>query len=206
MKALSYSPEHEFNKFLERQIELESRFCNLHKKQNGVFLTSNSSVINSVLESIPDDESIFSFSYLEPSCGRGAFLVRLIIKAYLIKPSISKIEFFINKNIYFIDIDPEMTNATKANISELFLFLFGTSYPSSFNCFISDFTILDDHTSQALHSLYRKIDYVIGNPPYVTLYGRRDKKKDENQRIYYLKNYSQFPDSLKNGKINYLKI
>ena len=45
-------------------------------------------------------------------------------------------------------------------------------------------------------------DYVIGNPPYVTLYGRRDKKENEEQRINYLKNYNQFPSSVKNGKLN----
>ena len=206
MEALSYSAEHEFERFLERQSELESRFCNLHQKKNGVFLTNSSSVINSVLASTPNNESIFSYSYLEPSCGHGAFLVRLIIKAYLIEPNKSKIKNFIKNNLYFIDIDFEMIRATKANISELFLFLFSEPYLSSFNCYISDFTILDDHESQAIQSLYQNIDFVIGNPPYVTLYGRRDKKRDESQRIYYLKNYSQFPDSLKNGKINYVML
>src|SRR5690606_698418 len=50
--------------------------------------------------------------------------------------------------------------------------------------------------------LYNTFDYVIGNPPYVTLYGRRDKKQNEQQRVNYLKSYNQFPSSVKNGKLN----
>ncbi len=40
----------------------------------------------------------------------------------------------------------------------------------------------------------------------MSLYGRRDRKKDESQRVYYLNRYSQFPESLKNGKINYVML
>ena len=43
---------------------------------------------------------------------------------------------------------------------------------------------------------------LLETPPYVTLYGRRDKKQSETQRINYLRNYNQFPESVKNGKIN----
>ena len=48
-----------------------------------------------------------------------------------------------------------------------------------------------------------KYNIIIGNPPFITLYGRRDKKRNEEQRTYYLNNYNQFPNSLKNGKLNY---
>ncbi len=209
MEALSIIPDEEFTKFLAKQVELESKFCSLLQKQNGVFLTSDFSVINFVLEKIPNDESIFSHTYLEPSCGYGAFLIRLIIKAYTINPKKADIEKFIQTNLYFVDIDSEMIAATESNISELFSFLFGTEYSGGFNSFITDFTIFDDllpGSCEGLHALYGKFDFVLGNPPYVTLYGRRDKKKNEEQRIYYLNNYSQFPDTLKNGKINYVML
>jgi len=57
-----------------------------------------------------------------------------------------------------------------------------------------------------IYMYYEKFDYIIGNPPYITLYGRRDKKKSEEERAYYLKNYDQFPTTLKNGKINYIML
>ena len=80
----------------------------------------------------------------------------------------------------------------------------------SFNGIVWDFTdkviennsLFDEPRITPLSPLYKTFDYVIGNPPYVTLYGRRDKKENEEQRISYLKNYSQFPNSLKNGKLN----
>ncbi|VAW92101.1 hypothetical protein MNBD_GAMMA22-2347 [hydrothermal vent metagenome] len=208
MEALSCTIDNKFNKFLTRQAELEDGFCNLNKKNNGVYLTSNSSIIDSVLLEIPNDESIFSLSYLEPSCGHGAFLIKLILKAYLIFPKKSHIERFIQDRLHFVDIDPEMVRITKVNISELFYFLFNVKYAGTFHSYVTDFTLfsgfLNDDT--ALSSLQNKIDFVIGNPPYVTLYGRRDKKKNEEQRIYYLNNYSQFPATLKNGKINYVML
>jgi type I restriction-modification system DNA methylase subunit len=166
MEAISYTPEHKFNNFLAKQSEIESKFCNLHQKKNGVFLTSDSSVINSVLAKVPNDESIFSFSYLEPSCGYGAFLIRLIIKAYLVKPNKTHIEKFIQDKLYFVDIDPEMVRATEINIRELFSFLFKVEYSGVFNSHVSDFTILTGNGN--LQLLYGKMDFVIGNPPYVT--------------------------------------
>lgn len=209
MEALSHTPEHRFSDFLVKQIELERKFCNLHQKKNGVFLTSNVSVINSVLSKVPSDEKIFTYSYLEPSCGYGAFLIQLIIKAYLIQPKKSQIEEFIQNKIFFIDIDPEMIKFAEHNICELFHFLFNAKYLGSFNSYISDFTMLNnyiDDDSNCLRLLYGNIDFIVGNPPYVTLYGRRDQKKNEEQRIYYLNNYIQFPNTLKNGKINYVML
>lgn len=89
-------------------------------------------------------------------------------------------------------------------------------YIFDFNSFIYDFTkrikpkhnnyLFDNTLDTTLNKILGKIDYVVGNPPYVSLYGRRDRKKDENQRVYYLNRYSQFPDSLKNGKINYVML
>jgi len=91
----------------------------------------------------------------------------------------------------------------------LFYHLFNQDYKGSFNCFTADFSRLDDALTDnecRLSNLYQTIDFVVGNPPYITLYGRRDKKKNEEQRIYFLNNYSQFPSSLKNGKINYVML
>ena len=62
--------------------------------------------------------------------------------------------------------------------------------------------LFDEIKTTPFTDLYNSFDYVIGNPPYVTLYGRRDKKENEAQRVNYLNNYEQFPSSVKNGKLN----
>ena len=209
MEVISGKLDDKFGDFLMNQSKLELQFCNLNQKENGVFLTSDPSVIDAVLVTVPNDLSILEKSFLEPSCGHGAFLIKLIIKAFLVSPDASKVTNFIQNNLYFVDIDPEMIKATKINILNLFSHLFNQEYKGKFNCFTSDFSRLDDAYTDnecRLSQLYQTIDYVVGNPPYITLYGRRDKKKNEEQRIYFLNSYSQFPSSLKNGKINYVML
>jgi len=209
MEAISQDLDDKFSDFLTNQSELEREFCNLNQKQNGVFLTSDSSVIDGVLVTVPNDRSIFNKSFLEPSCGQGAFLIKLIIKAFLISSNESDVTNFIQNKLYFVDIDPEMIKATKTNISNLFIHLFRKEYKGRFNCFTADFSRLDDALTDKecrISNLYQTIDFVVGNPPYITLYGRRDKKKNEEQRIYFLNSYAQFPSSLKNGKINYVML
>jgi len=209
MESMSSALNYQFNSFLTKQAKLESNLCTLKKKHNGVFLTNNASIIDSILDCVPEDKTILSQTFLEPSCGQGAFLLKLIIKAYLASPRLKDISKFIQNNIYFVDIDPEMIEITKNNIKELFFDLFEQEYKMEFNCFTVDFTQRIEITTSKkneLSRLYHKFDFVIGNPPYISLYGRRDKKENEEQRIYYLKHYSQFPSTLKNGKINYVML
>jgi len=200
----------EFDRFLTKQAELERGFCNVSKKLNGAFLTNDAFIIDSILENIPSDISILSRTFLEPSCGQGAFLIKLIIKAYLVNRESSVIANFIEKNLFFIDVDLQMLEATKENISKLYFYLFKKKYSRKFNAYCHDFTKIQSDLSllqnNNLFQFYNKFDFVIGNPPYISLYGRRDKKKNEEQRVYYLKHYNQFPNTLKNGKINYIML
>jgi hypothetical protein len=109
-----------------------------------------------------------------------------------------------------------MIKITKDNIKKFFKQRFGVDYTGRFNSFVFDYTqrikpkkdnnLFNLELDVPLKQQLKKIDYIFGNPPYVTLYGRRDRKKDEAQRMYYLNSYSQFPDSLKNGKINYVML
>jgi hypothetical protein len=101
-----------------------------------------------------------------------------------------------------------MIEQTKKNISELYFILFEKEFDGRFNCYCLDFTLTkpNDTKSSNIYNLYKQFDYVIGNPPYITLYGRRDKKRNEEQRIYYLNHYKQFPHDVKNGKINYVML
>jgi hypothetical protein len=196
--------------FILSLVDIEDFFSVQYRKKNGIFLTRDISIINSVLQCLENNESLFSKRILEPSCGQGIFLLVIILKAYLIKPCSESISKFIEENLFFADIDPNMVIATEYNISKFYEFLFQEQYLGYFNSFSLDFTLKNQlsskHEYSKLYQYYNKFDYVIGNPPYITLYGRRDKKKSENQRIYYLENYHQFPASVKNGKINYVML
>lgn len=198
-----------FNKIVYNQNGYERGLTEKNRKKNGVFLTNSICAIENILHSITIDETVFSKKILEPSCGQGIFLLKLIIDLYHYCPDDVLISKFISNNIYFIDIQPEMITETKSNIKKLYSFLFEKDYVGTFNGITADFTTkkakilsLFDDNENPFEDLYNSFDYVVGNPPYVSLYGRRDKKESEEQRINYLKSYKQFPENLKNGKIN----
>jgi len=197
------------NKIVDDQNSYEQKIKGESRKKKGVFLTNSLTTIEDILSVIDIENNIFSKKILEPSCGQGIFLLKLIVDIYSYCPNDIFISTFISKNIYFIDIQEEMINKTKNNIRILYYFLFDKKYTGTFNGYVSDFTTkrakalsLFDNNENNFEDLYNTFDYVIGNPPYVTLYGRRDKKENEEQRIKYLRSYKQFPDNIKNGKIN----
>ncbi|MDP3764626.1 MAG: N-6 DNA methylase [bacterium] len=203
-------------KTIKKQINYQDQLSYKFKKNNGVFFTNEINIIDSILDIIEFKDGIINKKILEPAVGSGIFLLRMLERIYQCCPDKEKIRYFIENGLYFIDIDPEMIKRTKENISDLYDSFFGEKYKGKFNAFIYDFTekVKNDLTlfefnktkNKDLELILESMDYVIGNPPYVTLYGRRDQKRDEMQRVNYLSQYRQFPKSLKNGKINYVML
>jgi len=199
------------NKIACNQNGYEQRLSEESRKKNGVFLTNSLATVEKILSVINIKDDIFSKKILEPACGQGIFILKLLADIYEHCPDDVLMSIFISNNIYFVDIQKEMVEKTELNIKKLYFYLFEKEYTGTFNSIVADFTtknatkntiLFDENTETLFKNLYNQFDYVIGNPPYVTLYGRRDKKESEEQRINYLKNYCQFPDSVKNGKIN----
>lgn len=204
----------QISSFLERialkQNGYEQGLNKIERKKNGVYLTNSVEIVENLLDVILIDSKIFAKRILEPSCGQGIFILKLLSDIYLKFPDSLLISNFISNNIFFVDVQEEMVEKTKSNIQKLYTFLFDEDFQGSFNGITWDFTdkvshglsLFDEVKITPFSSLYKSFDYVIGNPPYVTLYGRRDKKENEEQRINYLNNYHQFPSSVKNGKLN----
>lgn len=204
----------QISSFLERaalvQNGYEQGLNKKERKKNGVFLTNSVDIVDNLLDVVLIDSEIFEKRILEPSCGQGIFILKLLSDIYLKFPDAFLISNFISNNIFFVDVQREMVEITKNNIQKLYAFLFDEEFQGSFNGIIWDFTdkvsselsLFDEVKTTPFSNLYNSFDYVIGNPPYVTLYGRRDKKENEEQRINYLNNYNQFPSSVKNGKLN----
>ena len=199
------------NKIACHQNGYEHKLSEENRKKNGVFLTNSLSTIEKIMNIVDVKDDIFSKKILEPACGQGIFILKLLMDIYEHFPDDVLMSIFISKNIYFVDIQKEMVEKTKSNIKKLYYYLFEKEYIGNFNGIVADFTtkntaknisLFDKNPETPFENLYNQFDYVIGNPPYVTLYGRRDKKENEEQRINYLRNYRQFPASVKNGKIN----
>ncbi len=204
----------QISSFLERiafgQYNYEQGLVQKERKKNGVFLTSSLATVENLLDVIVIDYDIFSKRILEPSCGQGIFILQLLTDIYLKFPDSLLVSNFISNNIFFVDVQEEMIEETKSNIEKLYNFLFEEDFEGTFNGITWDFTdkivagnsLFEEIRKTPFSELYNSFDYVIGNPPYVTLYGRRDKKENELQRVNYLNNYHQFPSSVKNGKLN----
>ena len=204
----------QISSFLERitfgQYDYEKGLEKKVRKKNGVFLTNSLTTVENILDVIIIDHDIFSKKILEPSCGQGIFVLKLLGDIYSKFPDSLLISKFITNNIFFVDVQKEMIEKTKNNIEKLYTFLFVEDFEGTFNGITWDFTdkiisgtsLFEEIRATPFFQLYNSFDYVIGNPPYVTLYGRRDKKENELQRINYLNNYHQFPSSVKNGKLN----
>lgn len=197
-------------RIVSSQNGYEQSLNKTERKKNGVFLTNSLDTVESIIDIVEINLDIFSKRILEPSCGQGIFILKLISDVYNKFPSSDLISKFIAQNIFFVDVENEMIEKTKENICLLYQFLFEKEYTGNFNGIVWDFTdkviygnsLFEEVKETPFSELYNTFDYVIGNPPYVTLYGRRDKKENEEQRINYLKNYNQFPSSVKNGKLN----
>ena len=200
--------------FLDRvalgQNDYEQGLNKKERKKKGVFLTNSFDTVENLLDVVLIDTEIFEKRILEPSCGQGILILKLLSDIYLKFPDSILISNFISNNVFFVDVQKEMVEKTKSNIQKLYTFLFNEDFQGSFNGINWDFTdkvssglsLFDEVKITPFSNLYNSFDYVIGNPPYVTLYGRRDKKENEEQRINYLNNYHQFPSSVKNGKLN----
>jgi methylase of polypeptide subunit release factors len=197
---------------ISKQNSFEKMINKKNRKSNGVFFTNEVNIVNQVMSVIDFNHGVVKKNILDPACGNGIFLIRIIEEIYNLFPSQDIVKNFIKQNLIFVDIENKMVENTKCNIRKLYKHLFNTEYLETFNAYTYDFTqkfyknchslFRNTNTNHPLSKFMEDIDYVVGNPPYVTLYGRRDKKKNEEQRVRYLQDYAQFPSSVKNGKIN----
>lgn len=216
--------------FLWVSSEINSAYSIDELKKTGQFHTNNLNVVNLILDNVIDFDidTILDKKILEPSCGTGIFILAIIQRLYDKGCSKEALVKFVNNNIVGFEISDEMIYFTKLNIMCLMSYLYKN--PDIVNeldiqVFVSDTTFKPDTMMkqldifsteinfveteeaqeiklQCISNNEYKFDYVVGNPPYVTLYGRRDMKKTEELRNYYIDNYKFVPSSVKNGKFN----
>ncbi|MBF0440562.1 MAG: hypothetical protein HQK54_01535, partial [Oligoflexales bacterium] len=192
------------NMLIDEQREFEKKLPHSRKKSRGVFLTESFQILDSIISNLISDDNLTAKKIIEPSCGTGIFLIYLLFGLHKRGITPKLIRNFFSENVYFCDIDANMVSSTERNISNLYYELFNDHIDFAFNSYNCDFTgdLISSKSSSPLKKLIGVFDYVIGNPPFIALYGRHDKKVSEAQRIYYLKHFTQFPRNMENGKLN----
>lgn len=176
----------------------ENTISSKDKKDGGSFYTRSNEIIHYMINNIKIDENTH---ILEPSCGSGLFLIEIIAeikknskehnKALLLKK--------IFENIEANDIDNMACKITEANIL------------CSLIEDIKDVYIQDNKFKLPKLKIYNydfcykninnKYDVIIGNPPFVTLYGRRSRNMTEEKRTYF-NTFKFVSDKKKNNKFN----
>lgn len=168
------------------------------KKNCGSFYTRSNEIINYMINNIKINENTH---ILEPSCGSGLFLIEIIKKikknskesnqALLIKK--------IFNNIEANDIDSMACKITEANILCSLIEDIKNVYIQD-NKFKLPKLKIYNHDF-CYKNITKKYDAIIGNPPFVTLYGRRSRNMTEEKRTYF-NTFKFVSNKKKNNKFN----
>jgi hypothetical protein len=181
---------------------------NYNKKQlKGEFFTEDKNIINKLLNTLKISGNIFNYKVLEPSVGSGNLVIALLNEMTKFSSKKKDFDKFLKNNLFMNELDEAFLKQTHTNIKYFYEKKFNKKLNIKLNLLNIDFTKKINKSDlftndNELKDHLNSFDIVFGNPPFVTLYGRRDKKENESQRATYLKDFDQFPISLKNGKIN----
>ncbi|MHA1458740.1 MAG: N-6 DNA methylase [Promethearchaeota archaeon] len=167
-----------------------ARQDNFHELYQQVFQAQTRHKIGEFYTPVNLVEKMINESYkiglktLDPSCGSGSFLVKLIVQIFNSNNSTSVITNAID-NIYGFDINPLATLTAKVNFILLFLDYFNgdLSKMPRINIFLID-SLFPEQSEPKIENVISKLnksfDLIVGNPPWLTY-------KDINSKSYQLK-------------------
>jgi len=192
-----------------------------YKKDNGIYFTHDFNVIKRIIQlsidTIPNN-LLTKKKVLDPACGTGIYSIVFIYEIFNREISKNSLIDFINNYLVNIDISIEMIAFTKINILTMVYYLYNdikvfndvkpNIYAVDFiyqekSKKVNLFNYFNSTNNNFINDNFNNFDIVIGNPPYVSLYGRRAKNKSEDRRQFLIQNYDFIPKHVKNGKFNY---
>lgn len=165
-------------------ILYESEVPSVMKKDLGQFYTREDAVIEMMVNSI----DVLSGKILEPSCGSGLFLVKIIKKIIEELQSSNMcaedILDYICCNIHANDSDENAVIITEINILALLLPLIICARTENPQYVMQPLNITcEDFTKQNIFK--QEYSVIVGNPPFVTMYGKRSRNMTEEKRAYF---------------------
>lgn len=154
------------------------------RKDLGQFYTKDAVIIDSMLSSL----DLMAGKVLEPSCGAGYFctkIIKKIVSQLENKQKSAEIKLaYITSNFYANDIDINATKIAEINILSVLLPLIVQAKKENPLFIMGKLKIFNfDFTIKNMFS--EKFKVVVGNPPFVTMYGKRSRNMNEEKRAYY---------------------
>lgn len=154
------------------------------KKDMGQFYTREDSVIETMLNSV----DVLSGKILEPSCGAGVFLVKILEKIILKlkkrKFAANDILNYICNNVHANDNDCNAAGITEINMLAELLPLIIAAKKENPDYVMKPLQITQtDFTKKNIFA--KEYFLVIGNPPFITMYGKRSRNMTEQKRAYF---------------------
>lgn len=165
-------------------IMYEKFIPNNIRKDFGQFYTNDDAVIDRMVNTV----DVLSGKILEPSCGSGKFVVRIVEKIIeeleRQKVSAEKILDYICENVNANDIDPNAVIITEINLLAVLLPLIVSARKNDSAFVMKPLTITSiDFIQKEVFG--KEYSVVIGNPPFVTMYGKRSRNMTEEKRAYF---------------------
>lgn len=154
------------------------------KKDLGQFYTREDAVIEMMLDSV----DVLCGKILEPACGSGVFLVKIInrIIIALKDKGYSNIEIleYVCKNIHANDSDENALIITEINMLAALMPLI-VCVRKEDSDYVMPILNISNYDFVQKDILQKDYSLVIGNPPFVTMYGKRSRNMDEEKRSYF---------------------
>jgi len=172
------------------------------KKLNGNFYTKDTRVLNELSENI--NINTLEFKLVDPSCGEGDILIHFIDK--FINIFINNIEDdviikSVFDNFYGFDVNPKACLITKYSIFKLLTKYFKNKLIkydfNKLNIFCLDFTFKTN-----IKKYYNYFDIIVGNPPFITYYGKHAKPLSQEKKKYYIYTYDFIKNKNKDNRLN----
>ncbi len=154
------------------------------KKDMGQFYTRQNTVIEMMINSV----DVLSGKILEPSCGSGLFVVKIIEKVILElhRKNICDQDIldYICENIHANDYDCNAVVITEVNVLAVLMPFIINARKENPKYVMKPLKITSfDFTKKNI--FLKEYSLVIGNPPFVTMYGKRSRNMTEEKRAYF---------------------
>lgn len=156
------------------------------QKDLGKFYTNNINLVKMIIDKL----EIPNGKILEPSCGSGIFVTEIIKKIFekKIKNGENEEEIlkYIVENIYVNDIDTIALDITEVNILSILMPYIIKAKNKNHSFKLPKLKLLNyDFVKEKQYE--KKFDLIIGNPPFVTMYGKRSRNMTEEKRAFFNK-------------------